>query len=64
MNASLMLMIGGGVTIVVFFIVFLMGLRIIPGGLLWHKRLGIVAMVLAILHGLGAILNFLGFLPF
>jgi len=64
MSASLMLMIGGSITGVLFFVVLLMGLRVIPGGLLWHKRLGITAMILAVLHGLGGIMNFFGLLPF
>ncbi|MCX7882137.1 MAG: hypothetical protein N2314_02820 [Brevinematales bacterium] len=64
MNASLMLVIGGVVTTLFFVVVLLMGLRIVPGGVIWHKRLGITAMVFGILHGIGGILNFFGLLPF
>ncbi|URA10404.1 hypothetical protein [Thermospira aquatica] len=64
MNSSVMVLIGGAVVGVLFLIVLLMGLRILPGGLVWHKRLGILTMILAVLHAIGGILNFLGLLPF
>lgn len=64
MSSSLMLMIGGSLTGVLFLVVLLMGLHIIPGGLVWHKRIGITAMILGIGHAIGGILNFLGLLPF
>ncbi len=64
MSAGVMLFVGGVVVGVLFLVVLLMGLRILPGGLVWHKRLGIIAMILALLHALGGILNLLGLLPF
>jgi hypothetical protein len=59
-----MLMIGGSLTGLLFLVVLLMGLKIIPGGLVWHKRIGITAMILGIGHAIGGILNFFGLLPF
>ncbi|MFN3659997.1 MAG: hypothetical protein ACK4TN_02030 [Brevinematales bacterium] len=64
MTSSLMLMIGGSITGVLFLIVLFMGLQIIPGNLKWHKRLGITAMIFGIGHAIGGILNFFGLLPF
>lgn len=64
MNSGLMIIIGGSITGVLFLIVLLMGLGILPGGIRWHKRLGIIAMILALLHATGGILQFLGMLPF
>lgn len=64
MSSSLMLMIGGSLTALLFLVVLLMGLKIIPGGLVWHKRIGITAMILGIGHAIGGILTLFGFLHF
>jgi|GEM_PF-2413206 len=64
MNISLLLVIGGIIVFLLALTTFLIGLRILPGGITWHKRLAWVTIIFGALHGLGGILNFLGLLPF
>jgi hypothetical protein len=64
MDITILIIIGGVITFLLFLTTFLGGMRIIKMNVKLHKKLAITTLILALIHGTIAILYFTGIISF